>query len=491
MSNSLDLLLVHPNASKKIYQDLSKTFSAIEPPIWAGMLATFVRNKGHNVQILDCEAEQLSVDEAAEKIKELSPRIVAIVVYGQQPSASTQNMTGAVLLSNELEKYGIQRIYVGAHPSALPKRTLQDDPTAFVCQGEGAHTLDALLKVDLSSGEGLDEVPGLWYYDSDTKEIKNTAPAALISNLEEDLPGVAWDLLPMEKYSTANWHSWSNDNDKQPFASIYTSLGCPYKCTFCMINAPFGINTFRYWDPEFMITEFDKLAEMGITNIKIADELFVLNPNHFMRLCDLIIERGHKFNIWCYARIDTVKPKYLKTLKAAGVNWLALGIESANTVVRKDVVKGKFEDVNIRDIVGEIRDAGINVIGNFIFGLPEDNQETMQETLDLSKELNCEMINFYSAMAYPGSKLYDLAVEDEAPLPDSWIGYSQHSYECRPLDTKHISGPEVLAFRDKAFHEYFANEDYLNMIEARFGSDTMENIKSMTSHRLARKEVDK
>lgn len=88
------------------------------------------------------------------------------------------------------------------------------------------------------------------------------------------------------------------------------------------------------------------------------------------------------------------------------MNWLALGIESGNTVVRKDVVKGKFTEVNIRDLVEKIQDHGINVIGNYIFGLPEDNIETMQDTLDMSLELNCEFANFYSAMAYPGSKLY-------------------------------------------------------------------------------------
>ena len=106
-----------------------------------------------------------------------------------------------------------------------------------------------------------------------------------------------------------------------------------------------GSAVFRYWDPEFIIKEFDKFVELGIKNIKIADELFVLNANHFMKLCELIIERGFNFNIWCYSRVDTVKEQFLETLRKAGVQWLALGIESANTKVRKDVIKGRFEDV--------------------------------------------------------------------------------------------------------------------------------------------------
>ena len=179
----------------------------------------------------------------------------------------------------------------------------------------------------------------------------------------------------------------------------------------------------------------------------------------------------------------------MATLKKAGVNWLALGIESGNKTVRKDVVKGKFTEVNISDLVGKIKDAGINVIGNYIFGLPEDTVETMQETLDMSMDLNCEFANFYSTMAYPGSKLYLDARREGWELPDSYVGYSQHSYESKPLPTKHISSSEVLSFRDKAFNEYYKNDKYLSYIEEKFGKETKKSIEDMTKHTLKREIV--
>jgi radical SAM superfamily enzyme YgiQ (UPF0313 family) len=308
---------------------------------------------------------------------------------------------------------------------------------------------------------------------------------------------MAWDLLPMGNYRTANWHAMTNGDDRKPFASLYTSLGCPFKCSFCCINAPFGNNNlenwdygrnkFRFWDPEFIISEFDQIAEMGIKNVKIADEMFVLYKKHFMKLCDLIIERKYDFNIWAYARIDTVKEEYLETLKKAGVNWLALGIESGNKVVRQDVVKGRFTEVNIVDLVKKVQDYDINVIGNYIFGLPEDTVETMQDTLDMSMELNCEFANFYSAMAYPGSKLYLDALKEGWELPETYVGYSQHSYETSPLPTKHISAAEVLKFRDGAFTKYYKNDAYLDMIEKKFGLGTRQGIEKMTEIKLKRK----
>src|SRR5262249_26196854 len=127
-----------------------------------------------------------------------------------------------------------------------------------------------------------------------------------------------------------------------------------------------------------------------------------------------------------------------------------------------------------------------NVIGNYIFGLPEDDLETMQATLDLAIDLNCEFANFYSAMAYPGSPLYALAARQGLPLPRSWTGYSQHSRDCLPLPTRYVTAREVLRFRDDAFLRYYSNPRYLDMIARRFGPETVAHIRQMSSHWLER-----
>ena len=300
----------------------------------------------------------------------------------------------------------------------------------------------------------------------------------------------------MDKYRTSNWHALSNKNDKKSFAALYTSLGCVYSCEFCCINAPFGNNnidqpfgkpSFRYWNTDFMITELEKLANMGIKNIKFVDEMFVLKQEHYVELCKKIIERGLEFNIWAYTRINTVKEGYLGLMKQAGINWLACGIESGSDEVRKGAIKGSFKEVDIFKVVKEIQNHGINVIGNFIYGLEDDNLETMEMTHDMATELNCEFANFYSAMCYPGSGLYLKALKEKWRLPQTYSGFSQHSYDCQPMDTKYISNKEVLNFRDKSFMKYYTNSTYLNMIETRFGLVSRQEIENMTKIKLKRK----
>ena len=310
---------------------------------------------------------------------------------------------------------------------------------------------------------------------------------------------MAWDLLPsLKNYRTAGWHSWSNNSEKQPFAALYTSLGCPYTCSFCMINiinrtdnsdniSSQDSNIFRWWSPEFIIKQFDYFAEQGVKNVKIADELFVLNPNHFMKICDLIIERKYNFNIWAYSRIDTCKPQYLEKLKKAGVNWLGLGIENPSSVIRKEVHKDAFKNVKIIDIINSMRDSGINVAANYIFGLPEETKESLEFTYNFAEETNTEMVNFYSAMAYPGSPLHLEARKKNIKLPNTYSGYSQHSFDTQNLPSKNLSAAEILSFRDKAWNKYHTNPKYLKLLESKFGMNAVNNLKETTKIKLKRK----
>lgn len=500
----IDILFVHTNSSKIVYQDLSSRHSAIEPPIWAALLANSVRSVGFSPAILDAEVNQLTDKETVAQIIEYNSRIVCFVVYGQQPSASSQNMSAATAVAASLRNEDPNSfiLFVGGHVAALPTKSLIDEPAInAICLNEGVYAIRDLLAVtNLKDEKQLEKVSGLGFRNVENNIVINRAsrivPQAL---METDLPGMAWDLLPdFSKYRTAGWHSWSNDSDKTPFAALYTSLGCPYRCSFCMINIinrtdnRAGItsadsNKFRYWDPNFIIEQFDYFAKMGVKNVKIADELFVLNPRHFEAICDLIISRGYKFNIWAYSRIDTCKPKYLDKLKRAGINWLGLGIENPNTVLRKYVHKDSFKEVRINDVMTDMRNAGINIGANYIFGLPMDTAESMQETLDFAMENLTEMVNVYSAMAYPGSPLYMDAKKNELCLPNSYDGYSQHSYNTLNLATDNLTASEILDFRDKAWMKYHKHKPYLELLEQKFGIKARNDVEETSKIKLKRK----
>jgi anaerobic magnesium-protoporphyrin IX monomethyl ester cyclase len=496
MVASVDLLLVNPGGRERIYQSLSRQLSAIENPIWAGLLATFVRRRGFSVAILDANAEDLTPTEVAARVAEIAPVLTAVVVYGHNPSAATQVMPAASAICAAIKESTPERklLLVGGHVAALPQRTLREEQADYVCTGEGGYTLvDLLSALKSDRPHDVGRVRGLLHQRSLTA---TPTQAPLIKDLEQEMPGIAWDLLPVSRYRAHNWHCFGGQ-ERQPYAAIYTTLGCPYKCTFCCIQAPFKegeaalgmkseVNSYRFFSPKTVIKEIETLVEKhGVRNIKFADEMFVLNRRHVLGICDEIIARKYDLNIWAYARVDTVKEGMLDRLRQAGFTWLGFGIEAGSARVR-DAVDKSFDHEEIIRTLAAVKAAGINVGGNFIFGLPEDDRATMQETLDLALEVNPEYANFYCAMAYPGSPLYRQALEQGWPLPQEWSGYSQMAVDALPLPTRYLTGAEVLAFRDQAFQSFYSSASYQEMMQRKFGPQVMEELRFMIAHKVER-----
>ena len=336
MASTLDLVLINPRSRKQVYQSLGGELAAIENPVWAGLMATFCRKQGLSVELIDAEAYELDHDAVAGQVADLNPTLAVVVVYGHQPSASTQIMpaSGAVVRAIK-ESSNIPVLMVGGHVAALPARTMDEEACDYVAAGEGLYTMVELTKALKASSTApeLSKVRGLWYRESNGK-LNFTPNPPLVQNVDVEMPGIAWDLLPMSRYRAHNWHCF-DDLQRQPYAAIYTTLGCPYHCSFCCIQAPFksgekelGLketaNSYRYWNPTLVGDELERLAGMGVRNIKIADEMFVLNKKHVLGICDEIINRGLTFNIWAYARVDTVKEGMLPQAEAGRVQLAGL-----------------------------------------------------------------------------------------------------------------------------------------------------------------------
>ena len=442
------------------------------------------------------------------RIDTLKPRLIVMVVYGQNPNSGTTSMIGALALARAIKAAAINSpvCFVGSHTSALPLEVLSEDSVDLVLLNEGVYAVHNVLKSNL--GDDLAQIKGIGYKRRDAGgalfPILN-APERVVpqDRMDLDLPGYAWDLLPyklkpLDLYRAHFWHADFDHEKRTPFAAIYTSLGCSFACDFCMINIvnrvdnSDGVNAadskgMRFWSPDWVRREMRKLADIGVKTLRISDEMFFLNKRYYTPILENAISEDFGFNMWTYSRIDTVRRDALDLFKNAGVNWLALGVEAGNQIVRQEVSKGSFKEVNIRQVCKTISDVDINIISNYIFGFPDDNLDTMQETLDLALELNTEMANMYPCQALPGSPMYYAAKRNGWKLPDSYEGYAFLSYESQPLPTKYLSSAQVLKFRDEAWQTYFTNPTYLNLVEKRFGPVERDNIVEMTKIPLKRK----
>jgi len=501
----MDALFVNPDSSSKAYQGLAIKYSAIEPPTWSLLLAEAARAKGFGVGILDCDAERLTLEESVARIKDSKTRLIVMVVYGQNPNSGTTSMIGVFKLAEAIKEAGISSpiCVVGSHASALPLDVLSSPDIDIVLLNEGVYAMLDLLRSNLDSD--LVSIKGIGHKQGNSILPVLNPPQGVVpqARMDEDLPGYAWDLLPykekpLDLYRAHFWHAEFSHEKRTPFAAIYTSLGCNFACDFCMINIvnrvdnSDGINSshsrgMRFWSPQWVGREMKKLADMGVRTLRISDEMFFLNKKYYVPVLQQAIDNEFGFNMWTYSRIDTVRNDALELFKKAGVNWLALGVEAGSQMVRQEVSKGSFQEVNIREVCETITKADINIISNYIFGFSEDNLDTMQQTLDLALELNTEMANMYPCQALPGSPMYHQAKANNWELPDSYEGYAFLSYDSQPLPTKHVSAADVLKFRDDAWQTYFTNPAYLDLVGRKFGAQERKNIEDMTTIKLRRK----
>lgn len=470
----MDILFISPDSSKEVYQSLAPRYAAIEPPVWCVLLATALKDE-YEVGILDPLAEGLDDHQAWLRIARDRPKLICFVVYGQNPNSGTTNMAGAVRLATKIKTIDAGPIAViGSHASALPEETLKLGCFDYALPGDGL--------------TGLRDI------------MQGAKPGVIWSKLSA-FSRYDWDLLsPLTNYRAHLWHCNFDESKRSPFASIYTSLGCTFKCDFCMINMVNRTDAsqldasqasgMRYLDTIDVLHTLEDLQERGVYNVRLSDEMFFLNRKHYLPIVQGIVEWGLNLNLWAYARVDTVRPEYLEDFKAAGINWLCLGIESANQTIRREISKGSYETVDVRQVVSEIKRAGISVLANFIFGLPDEDEAAMQETLDLAHELRAEHTNFYPCMALPGTPLYRSALASGIALPTDFSGFSFHSYDCLPLPTKHLTAKQVLAFRDGAWQSVSTNEDYLSMIDRKFGDGAANTIMEQAKVKLRRKLLE-
>jgi radical SAM superfamily enzyme YgiQ (UPF0313 family) len=316
---------------------------------------------------------------------------------------------------------------------------------------------------------------------------KVTVMDRFVKGMEKYSP--LWKDVDPYNYRAHNWHTWGQTG-ASPYGTLHTSVSCPYNCSFCGIHDYYGRG---YWERPVADVLWDLLFlyDIGVRNIKVMDELFATREERIKAICDGIKEVGiDNLNMWVYERVDVLsKVKSFAPMKEAGITWVALGIESGNEEIRKQNNK-VFTNQDVVTLVKRLHDDGINVVGNFIYGFPQDNKDTVRETFVLACDSGCDYANFYCMVAYPDTKLDKLAKDKGWYTPLTSQEYAQYSDVFHPLQTDHLTSSQVLAVRDWAFHAYHNTGMYRERIMKKFGESAVADVERMCDIPLQRVLLD-
>jgi len=244
----------------------------------------------------------------------------------------------------------------------------------------------------------LRQIKGLVWRDGDEIVVNPDRP--FIRHLD-DLPLPRHDLLPLKRYRAPLIRG--------PYAFVVTSRGCPGGCRFCIKHVSYG-RSVRFRSPENILAELEMLNELGVHSVHMYADLFTVSREQVMGLCELILQRGLRLRWTCNSRVDFVDPELLQMMGKAGCWMISWGIESGSEEILRRARKGITLE-QVEHALHWAHDAGIRNWGYFIIGLPGETEETIRETIRLSRRLPLDLALFHIAAPYPGSPFFFEVVE--------------------------------------------------------------------------------
>jgi radical SAM superfamily enzyme YgiQ (UPF0313 family) len=383
--------------------DVKSIVGVSSPPIGLAYLASVLRD-GHDVKILDANVLGLRPDDIGRELRKFYPDVVGITSV--TPSIYHAYQVAKIAKS---VREDCKVIVGGPHVTFLPDQTLKECKFIdVIVRGEGEETTKELIEA-LERGKWK-RVRGITFRRGD--RIVSNEPRPLIKDIDE-IPIPSWDLLPMDRYRFCG----------QRYATMLTSRGCPFRCSFCVSSRLFG-GFWRGRSPESVIEEIRLLNDkFGIRNIEFVDDTFTLNQKRAERICDEIVREGLDISWGASSRVDTLSRRLVEKMRRAGCWILFLGIESGCQKIL-DAIGKRITIEQVRRAVGTIKKAGIQVLGSFIIGFLQDTIETINETIKFAKTLNLDYAEFSILTPYPGTPIYEHAKKNNLLLTEDWSKYT-------------------------------------------------------------------
>jgi anaerobic magnesium-protoporphyrin IX monomethyl ester cyclase len=412
----------------------SKTWSSRKHiPLGLGYLGAVLERDGHEVQLWDgaVEREPLGslLDRGAFDVVGITS--VTPLIHEAWEAARQARARDAITILG------------GPHPTILPAESIERPEVDLVVRREAEDTIVEIMQalqgershVDAHTGmrhffsNAWSEIAGLSFRDG-AGEVVHNLPRDPRRDLDS-LPFPAHHLYKIDRYTNLQPRTDGLDPNARAY-TIITSRGCPYQCIYCS-KAVTG-NLWRPRSPENVVAEWKKLVvELRATEIGVTDDVMTLDISRVKEICRLLIDEGLNGVPWTTIhgiRADNADLELFRMMKEAGCKRVGFGVESGNQRVLDIMKKGQtIEDV--RRAFRQAKEAGLETIGFFIFGLPGENEETMEETIRVALELDPDLANFMIAAPFPGTELYQMILEGGHLFSHDWRDFAIHDEKAR------------------------------------------------------------
>jgi len=434
------------------------------PPLGIMYLAAYLQKEtNHEAKILDTQVEQLTYNQVREKIREINPDIVGITAM----TFTILDVIKTIQIAKEVNP-NIKIILGGPHVSIYPKETINIPGVDFLVLGEGEAVIKQLLE-NIDYPEKLRQIKGLVFHQG--REIINTGQADFIQNLDA-LPFPARHLTPYQKY-------FSVVSSRKPVTTMFTSRGCPYKCSFC--DRPHLGKIFRARSAKNVVDEMEACQKMGIKEIFIYDDTFGVDRQRVLDICSEIIKRNLNI-VWdIRTRVNTVDEEILKALKKAGCQRTNYGVE-AGTQRILDILRKGITLEQIEKAFKITKEAGLETIGYFMIGSPTETREDVIQTIRLMKKLNPDYVHITITTPFPSTDLYKMALREKIIPGDIWQEFAKNPQPgfIPPVWEKELNREELFDLLKKAYQSFYLRPGFIfkKICQLKSGAELLRKTKA-------------
>lgn len=326
----------------------------------------------------------------------------------------------------------------------------------FGILGEAEDTLK-----DILDNKPKNNILGIYYKVND--EVKFTGKRPFIEDL---------DSLPFPARHLVNNNIYRRPDNNKVQATIKVSRGCPFHCFFCLATPVSGAKVRRR-SPENIVAEIRECVEKyNIKNFLFWSDIFNIDKDWTMKLCQAIIDSGLKITWSANTRADTADYEMAKIMYKSGCRLVSIGVESGSQYMLEKMGK-KITLNDVRRTVKVFKKAKIRIYNYFVIGLPWETEETVEETIKFAIELNSDFISFYTATPLPGSRFYDYALEHN--LFDKETSF-ENAYYYPAVNTNNLTRERVFELHKAAVKRFYLRPLYI--LKMLFRIRSFEEVKN-------------
>ena len=407
------------------------------PPLSLMSVGAILEDEGVDVKLIDMEAERSSYDDVLQRVKDFNPDMLAftLTTYSFHPVLSWINKFK--------EDTGLPILVGGKHVELYPSETMSHKAIDFAIVGEAEAPLPEFIKA-YKNGKSFTDVKSLCYRDDTGETHIDPFQSPVIDDLDT-IPWPSQKLLKNELYSNILTR-------RKNFTAMMSSRGCPYRCTFCDQHRP----KYRNRSARSFVDEVKYNYEnFGIREFDIYDSTFTADRKRVIEICDLLVEENMDIEFTVRSTVMAVTHELIDALKRAGCHTIMYGIESSNIDILKNMKKRIPAD-RLWDRIQYTHDAGIQVLGFFIFGYPGETHETIQETIKLSLQLPLTYAQYTVLWPFPDTEIYQYYL-DEGKIGDYWSEYTLDPTNEREIELvgAHISREEATNYLAQAYRKFY------------------------------------